>query len=67
MPHNVTSISQKTEFGSDGVARPVYELTFTVDDQGPFTLSTPVEGYTAIKGNQLVQEKAAEILKTLQG
>jgi len=63
--YTVTDMKQTTQFDKDMVAIQVYEFTFNVGEFGPFTVSIPVEGYTASKGRDLLSTKAQEISSTL--
>ena len=61
----ITKIEQTTEFSPDLETVEVYKITFTVEGQGPFTVSVPVKDYTASKGREAVMLKAQEIAATL--
>lgn len=43
----------------------VYEIGFTVRDQGNYTVTVPIEGFTAAKAEAAIKPIAEQVVNTL--
>ena len=63
--YKILSVEQVSRFDTDKGAQLVYVITFSVKDQGRYTVEVPAEGYTAARGRDAVMAVAREIYETL--
>lgn len=65
MDFKIESITQTSRMDASGNIREVYDIIFSVGNMKGFTVSVPVEGYTAQTGREAVQKRAQEIINTI--
>lgn len=70
MPLNAGDVKityQRQTWGLDAMANrvQVYEIGFTVRGQGNYTVTVPIEGFTAAKAEAAIKPIAEQVVNTL--
>ena len=66
MPFEILAMYQDKMIDSQRGVKDVYRISFLVDGNGPFNVTTPVDGFTDQKAREIVGTEARKIENTLK-
>lgn len=66
MPVKITQVTETSDVGDNGRLIPSVRITFTVGQNGPFTVTLAKQGFTAQTANEKIREFVSH-LTGLQG